>query len=80
MSSSEFFAAVRKGDQAEFQRVLRKGVGIAAATEEGEIVPSPLEPSVHLSVARAVAAAAVESGVAREKGLDLERAIPPLSP
>ena len=53
---------------------------VAAATEEGEIVPSPLEPSVHLSVARAVAAAAVESGVAREKGLDLERAIPPLSP
>jgi malate dehydrogenase (oxaloacetate-decarboxylating) len=51
---------------------------IAAATEEGEIVPSPLDPAVHLGVARAVARAAVESGVARERGLDLEQAIPPL--
>ena len=52
---------------------------IAAAAEEGEIVPSPLDPGVHLAVARAVAAAAVESGAARERGLDLAEAIPALS-
>jgi malate dehydrogenase (oxaloacetate-decarboxylating) len=51
---------------------------IAEAAEEGEIVPSPLEPAVHLAVARAVGAAAVDSGVAREKGIDLREAIPPL--
>jgi malate dehydrogenase (oxaloacetate-decarboxylating) len=51
---------------------------IAAAAEEGEIVPSPLDPAVHLAVARAAAKAAVDSGVAREKGLDIPLAIPPL--
>jgi malate dehydrogenase (oxaloacetate-decarboxylating) len=51
---------------------------IAEATEEGEIVPSPLDPAVHLAVARAVATASVDSGVAREKGIDILEAIPPL--
>lgn len=51
---------------------------IADAAEEGEIVPSPLEPGVHLSVARAVAAAAIASGSARERGVDVEAALPPL--
>ncbi len=51
---------------------------VAAATEEGEIVPSPLEPGVHLAVARAVARAAADSGVARERGLEIDAAIPPL--
>jgi malate dehydrogenase (oxaloacetate-decarboxylating) len=51
---------------------------IAVATEEGEIVPSPLDPAVHLSVARAVAAAAVSSGSARERGLDIAEALPPV--
>jgi malate dehydrogenase (oxaloacetate-decarboxylating) len=51
---------------------------IAEAAEEGEIVPSPLEPAVHLAVARAVAAAALETGVAREKGIDVREALPPL--
>ena len=51
---------------------------IAAAAEEGEIVPSALDLEVHLAVARRVAAAAIESGVARERVGDLERAIPPL--
>ena len=53
---------------------------IAHNAEEGEIVPSVLDPSVHLAVARAVAAAAVESGVAAERTLDLDTAIPAISP
>jgi malate dehydrogenase (oxaloacetate-decarboxylating) len=51
---------------------------IADAAEEGEIVPYPLDPAVHLAVARAVAAAAVSSGAAREKGIDIVAALPPL--
>ncbi|MCK6482203.1 MAG: NAD-dependent malic enzyme [Planctomycetes bacterium] len=51
---------------------------IADAAEEGEIVPYPLDPSVHLSVARAVARAAVASGSARERGVDVDAALPPL--
>jgi len=52
---------------------------VAAAAEEGEIVPSPLDSGVHLAVARAVAAAALDSGAAQEKGLDLAEALPPLA-
>ncbi len=51
---------------------------IAEAAEEGEIVPSPLDQAVHLAVARAVARAALSSGAAREKGIDVEAALPPL--
>ena len=51
---------------------------VAEAAEEGEIVPSALDLDVHLAVARRVAAAAIESGVSRERVGDLEKAIPPL--
>ena len=51
---------------------------VADAAEEGEIVPSALDLDVHLAVARRVAAAAIESGVSRERVGDLEKAIPPL--
>ena len=40
-------------------------LAISGATEQGELVPSPLMPQVHLAVAHAVAKAAMESGVAR---------------
>ena len=51
---------------------------VAAAAEEGEIVPSALDPDVHLAVARRVARAAMDSGVARERVDDVEKALPPL--
>jgi malate dehydrogenase (oxaloacetate-decarboxylating) len=41
------------------------GQAIAASTQEGELVPGPLDRSVHLAVTLAVARAAVEAGVAR---------------
>ncbi len=40
---------------------------IAAQTEEGELVPGPLSRRTHREVARAVARAAMDSGVARVK-------------
>jgi malate dehydrogenase (oxaloacetate-decarboxylating) len=40
-------------------------LAIVETTDEGELVPSPLDPKVHLAVAHAVAKAAVESGVAQ---------------
>jgi len=40
-------------------------LAIAGATAEGELAPNPLGPEVHLAVARGVARAAVESGVAQ---------------
>lgn len=44
---------------------------IVDATPRGEIVPSPLDPKVHREVTRAVAKAAIKSGVA-QKQLDEE--------
>lgn len=40
-------------------------LAIADAASEGELVPSPLDPKVHLAVAHAVAKAAMVSGVAQ---------------
>ena len=40
-------------------------MAIVDSTDEGELVPNPLDPKVHLSVAHSVAKAAVESGVAQ---------------
>jgi malate dehydrogenase (oxaloacetate-decarboxylating) len=42
-------------------------LAIAGATGEGEFVPSPIDPKVHLAVAHAVARAAVNSGLARRQ-------------
>ncbi len=42
-------------------------LAIAAATEEGRLVPSAVEPKVHLAVTHAVARAAMESGIAQRK-------------
>ena len=41
------------------------GLAIAAAAEDGELVPNPLDRRVHLAVTLAVARAAVAAGVAR---------------
>src|SRR4030065_1284340 len=40
-------------------------LAIVDATDEGELVPNPLDPKVHLAVTHAVARAAVESGVSQ---------------
>jgi malate dehydrogenase (oxaloacetate-decarboxylating) len=42
-------------------------LAIAGAAAEGELVPSPIDPGVHLAVAHAVARAAADSGVARRQ-------------
>jgi len=42
-------------------------LAIARATTEGELVPSPLDPRVHLEVTHFVARAAMESGVAQRQ-------------
>ena len=38
---------------------------IADMTPQGELVPSPLDKSVHQAVAKAVAMKAIEQGIAR---------------
>ncbi len=48
-----------------FEMLLAAARTIAARAEEGELVPSPLDLPLHGAVARAVARAAMESGVAR---------------
>ncbi|MCX6004033.1 MAG: NAD-dependent malic enzyme [Chloroflexi bacterium] len=40
-------------------------LAIANATSENELIPSPLDPKVHLAVTKSVARAAIESGVAQ---------------
>ncbi len=40
-------------------------LAIAAQTKDGEVVPDSLDPGVHMAVARAVARAAIDTGVAR---------------
>jgi len=42
-------------------------LAIASATTEGELVPSPLDPKIHLMVAHSVARAALESGSAQRQ-------------
>ncbi len=42
-------------------------IAIADATAEGELIPSAIDPRVHLAVAHGVARAAMESGVARRQ-------------
>lgn len=40
-------------------------LAIVDATDEGELVPNPLDPKVHLAVTHSIAKAAVESGVSQ---------------
>jgi len=50
-----------------FQMYRAAALAIAESTTEGEILPTTIDPKVHLAVTHAVAAAAVDSGVARRK-------------
>ncbi|HWP34325.1 MAG TPA: malic enzyme-like NAD(P)-binding protein [Thermodesulfobacteriota bacterium] len=48
-----------------YEMLIAAAEAIAARADEGELVPSPLDLEVHQAVARAVARAAIASGVAR---------------
>jgi malate dehydrogenase (oxaloacetate-decarboxylating) len=54
-------AGARKAPQAVFKAASE---AIVAATPDGQLLPNPLERAAHIAVARAVARAAVEAGVA----------------
>ena len=56
-----------KASKINYEMYKAASLAIASATSEGELVPNPLEPKVHLAVTHAVAKAAVESGVARRQ-------------
>jgi malate dehydrogenase (oxaloacetate-decarboxylating) len=48
-----------------YEMYIAGSLAIVNTTDEGELVPNPLDPKVHLAVAHAIAKAAVESGVAQ---------------
>ncbi len=50
-----------------FEMYKAAALAIADSTTEGEILPTTLDPKVHIAVTHAVAAAALKSGVARRK-------------
>jgi len=54
-------AGARRAPQSVFKAASE---AIVAATPEGQLLPSPLEKAAHVAVARAVARASVEAGVA----------------
>ena len=56
-----------KASKINNEMLLAASLAIAAATEEGRLVPSAIEPKVHLAVTHAVARAAMETGVAQRK-------------
>ncbi len=56
-----------KASKINYEMYKAASLAIASATSEGELVPNPLEPKVHLAVTHAVAKAAVESGVAQRQ-------------
>ncbi|MFC1926742.1 NAD-dependent malic enzyme [Chloroflexota bacterium] len=58
-----------KAIKINYQMYLAAALAIAGAATDQEVVPSPLDPKVHLVVAHSVANAAIESGVA-ERELD----------
>lgn len=50
-----------------FEMLRAASLAIDRATGEGELVPSPIDPGVHLAVTHSVARAAMESGVAQRQ-------------
>ena len=56
-----------KATKINYEMLKAAALAIAGATGEGELVPSAIDPKVHLAVTHAVARAAVESGVARRQ-------------
>ncbi|MDP2744190.1 MAG: malic enzyme-like NAD(P)-binding protein [Dehalococcoidia bacterium] len=56
-----------KARRINYEMYLAAIKAIAGATSEGELVPNPVDPKVHLAVAHGVARAAMESGVAQRQ-------------
>ncbi|MFC1942651.1 malic enzyme-like NAD(P)-binding protein, partial [Chloroflexota bacterium] len=56
-----------KATKITYEMYCAAALAIADSTNEGEFVPNPLDPKVHLAVTHGVARAAMESGVARHK-------------
>ena len=56
-----------KATKINYEMYKAAALAIVDATAEGELVPNPLDPKVHLAVAHSVARAAMESGVAQRQ-------------
>ncbi len=56
-----------KATMINFEMLRAASLAIDRATGEGELVPSPIDPGVHLAVTHSVARAAMESGVAQRQ-------------
>ncbi|MFC1671595.1 NAD-dependent malic enzyme [Planctomycetota bacterium] len=56
-----------KAKRINFEMYRAASLAIAGATGENELVPSPIDPRVHLAVAHSVARAAMDSGVAQRQ-------------
>lgn len=56
-----------KAKRINFEMYKAAAMAIANSASEGELMPNPLEPKVHLAVTHSVAKAAVETGVARRE-------------
>ncbi len=56
-----------KAGKINYEMLKAAALAIAGATAEGELVPSVIDPKVHLAVTHAVARAAIESGLAQRQ-------------
>ena len=56
-----------KAGKINYEMLKAAALAIAGAAAEGELVPSAIDPKVHLAVTHAVARAAVESGLAQRQ-------------
>jgi malate dehydrogenase (oxaloacetate-decarboxylating) len=56
-----------KANKINYDMLKAASLAIASAAPEGELVPSALDPKVHLAVTHSVARAAMESGVAQKQ-------------
>ena len=56
-----------KAVKIDYEMYKAAALAIAGATPEGDLLPSPIDPSVHLAVAHSVARSALESGLAQRQ-------------
>jgi len=56
-----------KATEINFEMYRAASLAIAEATSEDELIPSAIDPKVHLAVAHSVARAAMESSVAQRQ-------------
>ena len=56
-----------KATKINYEMYSAAALAIADATYEGELVPNPIDPKVHLAVTHSIARAAMESGVAQRQ-------------